>query len=123
MSVKATIAEILNLPDHGMAVAGKPRSGRWPKVMASHLAKHPTCAACGSKRDLNVHHIKPYHLAPSLELDPENLITLCRTHHISIGHLDTWAGFNPVARAFAEIWLLMTNAQRMLMRKARKERK
>jgi hypothetical protein len=47
---------------------------------------------------LQVHHIKPFHLHPNLELDPRNLITLCelpgRDHHLLIGHLDEWESYN-----------------------------
>lgn len=68
------------------------RSPKWPAVRQSHLARHPACAACGAKAteaDLEVHHIRPYHLDPSLELDPQNLITLCRSGrncHLNVGH-------------------------------------
>ena len=39
-----------------------------------------------------MHHIKPFHLYPQLELDPNNLITLCRSKywrfdcHLAVGH-------------------------------------
>lgn len=58
---------------------------------------------CGYRgRGLQVHHIKPFHLHPDLELDPDNLITLCeikgRDHHLLIGHLDDWEAYNPNVR-------------------------
>ncbi|CAB4176620.1 HNHc domain containing protein [uncultured Caudovirales phage] len=68
------------------------RSSHWPAVRKQHLAKFPTCAACGAtsvEEHLEVHHVKPFHLDPSLELLPENLITLCRTgrdDHFHLGH-------------------------------------
>jgi 5-methylcytosine-specific restriction endonuclease McrA len=31
--------------------------------------------------NLTVHHIKPVRLAPDLALDPDNLVTLCRSCH------------------------------------------
>ena len=62
------------------------RSGDWPRVRADFVRLHPVCEACGTKKDLNVHHIVPFHLDSSLELDPKNLITLCREHHFRIGH-------------------------------------
>jgi len=54
---------------------------------------------CGYKgKKLHVHHIKPFHLHPQLELDPRNLITLCeargRDHHLLLGHLGTWESYN-----------------------------
>lgn len=84
------------------AVKGKPlklRSPRWDDARKRHLKRFPTCAACGSETNLQVHHIKPFHLYPELELDEENLITLCetKTHkcHFKIGHLNNWRRENP----------------------------
>jgi 5-methylcytosine-specific restriction endonuclease McrA len=55
--------------------------------------------ACGYKgKKLQVHHVKPFHLHPHLELDPRNLITLCeargRDHHLLLGHLGEWQSHN-----------------------------
>jgi 5-methylcytosine-specific restriction enzyme A len=75
-----------------------PRSDKWPKVEHAHLALHPICAACGGALRLNVHHMKPFHLDPALELDPTNLITLCMGEfecHIRIGHGDDFKAYNP----------------------------
>lgn len=76
---------------------GGKRSPHWPAVEKEHLAKFPTCAACGSNKKLNVHHKKPFHLHPDLELDPNNLITLCMENdcHIYIGHGDDFKAYNP----------------------------
>ncbi len=76
------------------------RSSEWPKVRAQHLALHPTCAACGSAHDkMEVHHKLPFHLDPSKELDPNNLITLCEhpSHicHLIFGHLLDFRSYNP----------------------------
>src|SRR5574343_64887 len=62
------------------------RSGAWPRVRREHLDHQPACVACDSRESLNVHHIKPYHDSPELELDPDNLVTLCRRHHFYLGH-------------------------------------
>ena len=62
------------------------RSGKWPAVRAEFVKHNPTCAACGSANDLHVHHIKPVHSHPELELNPPNLITLCAKHHWLVGH-------------------------------------
>lgn len=93
--------------DHGAHIAsrhGLARSPQWSRVAKEHLLREPACAACGYKgRKLQVHHIKPFHLHPQLELDPDNLITLCtargREHHLLLGHLDEWASFNEHVRA------------------------
>lgn len=77
----------------GKVPRGKKRSGGWPTVRKRHLAKHPACEVCGGKKKLEVHHIRPFHVHPELELDPKNLITLCETGkhgvscHLWFGHL------------------------------------
>lgn len=84
------------------AVKGKPlkvRSPRWDNVREYHLEIYPTCAACGCNDNTQVHHIKPFHLYPELELDRNNLITLCENKetkcHLKIGHLGSWKKINP----------------------------
>ena len=62
------------------------RSSHWKAIRDKHLHWHPYCAACGTFSDVEVHHIESYRLNPSRELDPDNLITLCRKHHFQIGH-------------------------------------
>jgi hypothetical protein len=96
------------------AVKGKPkqlRSPRWDDVRDAHVARHPTCAACGSTTHLQVHHIKPFHLFRELELEPSNLLTLCEQSdtkcHFRIGHHGSWRKYNEhvveeAARAFAD---------------------
>ena len=56
-----------------------PRSDRWPTVRKNHLKEEPKCAWCGGTASLEVHHIIPFHLDISKELDDSNLITLCET--------------------------------------------
>lgn len=86
------------------AESGSKRSGQWPTVRKHYLAVHPTCEACGARTDLNVHHVMPFHLDPSKELDPANLITLCRGCHLRIGHACdsdgrvNWSCSNPNVR-------------------------
>jgi 5-methylcytosine-specific restriction protein A len=70
------------------------RSGKWPAVRQRFIKEHPCCEACGSLQDLNVHHIFSFHDHPELELDPDNLITLCRKHHFLMGHSNRWATTN-----------------------------
>lgn len=64
------------------------RSPDWPTVRARFIASdnNNQCAVCGTQSDLNVHHIVPFSSDPKLELDSTNLITLCREHHLSVGH-------------------------------------
>ena len=76
---------------------GKARSPKWPHVEKLHLKLEPVCAACGSSKKLNVHHKKPFHLFPELELDLNNLITLCmdKECHEKIGHGGNFKDYNP----------------------------
>jgi hypothetical protein len=91
----------------------QPRSPKWPALQRNHLKLHPKCEACETTLGLNVHHVKPFHLYPELELDPKNLITLCRDHHFSIGHdpdgpwapaKPSWTKENPNVRSDAKLW-------------------
>lgn len=78
------------------------RSGEWQTVRKEYLVYRPSCEACGSKKALNVHHVIPYHLDPSKELDKNNLITLCHTCHLVFGHLMNFKSWNVEVRKDAE---------------------
>lgn len=74
------------------------RSPRWRLVRDKFLKVHVVCEACGSADKLQVHHVKPYHLHPELELEPTNLIALCmgpNECHLAIGHGGNFECFNP----------------------------
>ena len=83
-----------NLFDRFTIRLGAARSPRWNEVRREFLKHFPTCAVCGGKKMLEVHHIQPYHLEPSRELSAGNLITLCRPDHLLFGHLNSWFSFN-----------------------------
>ncbi len=86
------------------------RSGSWSRVRASFLTKNPECAACGSKKKLEVHHVVPFFLAPERELDETNLIVLCEaktngvTCHLFFGHLGSYRSYNIDVREDAASW-------------------
>lgn len=80
---------------------GAARSPKWETVRRHYIKSHGECEACGTRVGLNVHHIKPFHLFPELELDQSNLITLCRKHHFEIGHKKDWSDYNINVRADA----------------------
>lgn len=88
--------------------AGILRSPHWAKVRVDHLDKEPCCAVCGSRVLLNVHHIKPFHLFPELELEDSNLITLCEGKvvncHLLFGHRMNWRKWNPDVVKDAKAW-------------------
>lgn len=94
----------------GKAPSGAKRSHLWPGIRKAHLAKFPACAVCGSVRKVEVHHMTPFHVEPSLELDPSNLISLCEqkkfgiTCHLLVGHCGNYRGMNPDVKADAETW-------------------
>ena len=93
--------------DPGLAAAGGvPRSPKWPSVRAAHLKANPTCAACGGRDALEVHHIQPFHLRPELELDPRNLLTLCADPcHLVHGHCMSWQRYCPTVVADTAAYL------------------
>ena len=85
------------------------RSAKWSDVRNAHIRANPLCAACGCKSTLlkanEVHHVQVYHLNPELELDPNNLITLCRVHHLWLGHLGNWKSWNVSVKEDATTFL------------------
>lgn len=86
-------------------ITGGKRSLKWPGVEKKYLQEFPTCAACGSNKKLNVHHIKPFHLNPELELNYDNLITLCMDNdcHLLIGHGNNFRAYNPNVKEDAKV--------------------
>mgnify|MGYP001609994063 CR=1 FL=1 len=90
---------------------GAARSPQWRKVRAEYLKLHPACAVCGeTKKNVEVHHVRPFNLFPKLECSPENLETLCEsgrngiTCHLAIGHLGSYQSWNENVREDAEVW-------------------
>ena len=82
------------------------RSPSWRKVRAEHIKQNPTCAACGRKEGLEVHHIIPYHIDSTKELDPDNLITLCGKYcHFVFRHFMYWKSWNENVREDAAKYL------------------
>lgn len=104
MKVLTHIADVVD----GKTTIGRPRSSEWPKVRKEHLKLFPTCAVCGGAENLQIHHIIPYHIDNTKELDKSNLITLCESkgsnHHILFGHLGNFKSFNPDVEKDAAVW-------------------
>lgn len=95
----------------GKAPLRSKRSSKWPKVRKEHLSKFPTCAVCGGNKMLEVHHKLSFIEHPELELDPDNLITLCESKskgglncHLVFGHLTNYKKINPNVVDDAKIW-------------------
>ena len=87
------------------------RSNQWPTARKAHLELYPACAVCGGSVDIQVHHIRPFHLHPELELDPGNLVTLCESKkagvncHLWFGHLGNFKSYNTTVIMNATQWL------------------
>jgi 5-methylcytosine-specific restriction endonuclease McrA len=77
---------------------GAARSPKWSAVRKAFVKSNPYCSACGTTRELEVHHIIPFHIDASRELDTANLLTLCQDCHFYIGHLKDWNRHNPQVR-------------------------
>lgn len=75
-------------------VYGGLRSPQWPGVRKEHLELFPACAGCGRLKQVQVHHVEPFHKRPDLELDRNNLITLCPICHFALGHLFSFHSWN-----------------------------
>ena len=84
---------------------GAARSPKWSAVRRAFVRANPHCAACGTTKELEVHHIIPFHIDASRELDTANLMTLCNDCHLYIGHLKDWTSYNPHAPADAALML------------------
>lgn len=123
-----TIKHGINLLRHSlrdMGVAAK-RSDKWPTVEKHFLQANPTCAACGGKNRLNVHHCMPFHLDPTKELDSTNLITLCMSEkecHLHIGHGGSFKQYCPNVRQYAAEVLAHPNQFDAIVKEAMANRK
>lgn len=60
-------------------------SAAWLRARAQQLAEHPLCEDCIAENRTTaaseVHHRIKYKLRPDLGTSPENLASLCRSHH------------------------------------------
>lgn len=98
--------------DHltGKIPPGSARSGKWSTTRDAHLKLFPVCAVCSGTSKLTVHHIRPFHSHPELELDLTNLITLCESKdygincHLLVGHLGDFRSVNINAIEDSKTW-------------------
>lgn len=63
------------------------------KALLNHRKNNPVCAATGSTKRLEVHHLLPVSVRPELAGDPTNLITLERKVHLVIGHAGNYKNY------------------------------
>ena len=89
---------------------GVPRSKMWPKVRKEYLKKHPKCFVCLGTKKITVHHRRPFHTHPELELDFKNFLTLCENDkngincHLAFGHLGNFKSWNENVIEDAALW-------------------
>lgn len=111
-------AESMLLATVGPSIYAARRSPHWPMARRLHLIRFPTCAACGNRKSVEVHHVKPFHEFPEDELDEANFLTLCEDGpggmncHLVIGHAGNWRLVNPNSRKDAARMLAMLTAAR-----------
>jgi hypothetical protein len=55
------------------------RGSQWSKIRNAAIDRHPFCGICGTKKNLQVHHIAPFRITHDNSQD--NLIPLCTKHH------------------------------------------
>jgi 5-methylcytosine-specific restriction protein A len=110
VKTKRTLMEIRHKQSEKVP-KGVKRSGRWPTAKKLHLKDNPACVVCGATTGkIEVHHIKPFHLFPADELDPDNLITLCEnlkngvSCHLLFGHCGSFLSYNPNVVKDAKAW-------------------
>ena len=102
------------------------RSSGWDELRDEVIKKHASCAACGSKKKLQVHHIIPFSNRPELEMDEGNLIVLCMDEfecHLAIGHGGAFKFYNPNVVEDAQKFLISNSDVRQLITEYAKTRR
>ena len=108
--------------DNGLEVAkkhGVERSSKWESFRKKFIQKNPACAVCGNTKNVEAHHVYPFHFCislgrPELELCEDNLISLCDNedhHHLLVGHLDNYKSYNLNVREDCEKYKNNTKEQ------------
>ena len=62
----------------GDGLLGAQRSPQWRKIRSEYYEQNPLCVVCDTRKKIEIHHKVPFSRFPSLELDPDNLISLCK---------------------------------------------
>jgi 5-methylcytosine-specific restriction endonuclease McrA len=91
------------------------RSSKWTTFRDTWIKSHPHCAVCGTTTGIELHHIKSVSEHPELELDPDNVVSLCgdkaNNCHFKHGHdpdgvdgplKPNWRAVNPNIRQYIE---------------------
>ena len=93
----------------GTVPKGFKRSPKW-STFRKEFIKDKKCSVCGATTKLEAHHIIPFYILPELELDPNNLMVLCRNKkfgvncHLFIGHIGDFRKYNRTVKKDAAYW-------------------
>lgn len=71
---------------------GAKRSSSWGTFRKQYIKDK--CEVCRKGYFLELHHVIPVNVDKSKELDPDNVVTVCRSCHFSWGHFFSWRKFN-----------------------------
>lgn len=80
------------------------RSSGWRVVRNQAVEEIGECEVCGTKKELEAHHVVPYWINKALELVRSNLRVLCRKCHYLFGHRYSWKSYNPTIDEDIKIW-------------------
>jgi 5-methylcytosine-specific restriction enzyme A len=113
--------------DRGLVAPDVRRDPRWAKESREWLAEHAECELCGHDaiEDLEVHHERPYHLFPELEMDRQYWHALCRRPHDCHrlwGHLSDFSLYNPILRESIVIVKLFVRMAKAALKISRQEK-
>lgn len=77
--------EVVEAAADAVKCFGARRSYGWTKLEHRVLAARPECDWCGKKATVG-HHVVPFHVDPSRELDESNIGSCCDTCHAVLAH-------------------------------------
>lgn len=126
----AVMADVLGMPadvDRGAmyaAAVGARRDSRFARE-ARIFIKGVECAYCERPAD-EAHHMFPFWLFPSLEMDERFWLPVCRRgedHHVHQAHLGSFERFDVLAREHAAIFKFCRRMSGMVVRMARNVRR
>ena len=98
ISIVAVVCWLSIRPRYDCYVYEAPVNAEW------RYTQYPMheCSFCTSKVNLNRHHVISQLAAPELANEPTNIIVLCRSCHLVLGHKNNWKKFNPSVREICD---------------------
>lgn len=80
------------------------RSSGWSRVRKEFYNKNSECEVCGTKKKIEIHHYRDFSTYPELELDLNNLRSLCRYCHLLFGHKMNYRDINLELDSDIKFW-------------------